>query len=1101
MNADLKIAFSRIKPVCDVVMICPTSESIATFISSVSQLKREVVQELQQYLLFPFITHIKSTEIEKKYELQTRLIDAMRVVLEKVTVNNYEMLLKIETGLLHLVFENSQPGMIANVPEELKHSVVRALTVLIVNLDRRFREKLLRTQIPLLAQAIFVSVHMAKLEKLRALRLAAINCVTAHTATHPQLMNGKYHLYDTRMESTVVDMLSSILPGLLAALQDVATCTNNPGHAVVVASIDAIHRILCLTMQDKFLTKKNEVTVEDITKMVKEKTKLASGDNKEVSNKLSVTKRSPEWFAMAGERLVLITKSLQTLQTHEHYKVRKELAVYCSRILIECNRTMQPSVPIALDILIALAKDEYPLVSEYCSKAVDTYFNEGSEDAKMRIMDQLCDNFFATLNSLPSILNNIDDARKLSALNLLHGYVEALCSGEASQQRLGRALSGCSGLQRLCAALQAAATLHTDLALLNHRTATDVGWTSPGGVPWRRLRHVDAAGEARLRAVCGAVGGAACAALLLDALLDTLQQTRPPEVACLLNWMAAAPKSPIHLVKRILDAYLEEDMWYLPLEVTSTEAPITKDETLDVTVYNPRAWTKESVPGLFEGTVETRYTDISYQHQRTAKPTGGCHSLATAQQNMVLSCLLTEGVGVVAVRLREQYQPYMLKTLCLILERVGSKYEMLHLAGLKAINDIAHACGHATVAELIRCNADYFTNQVTLRLKKAWNSQSALQILSVVMKYSDVSMSDCLYSIVEDVLVQSCDKYYENNLYDYLQVFLTFVQCIRRWYPAETPNESDEDNVHSNINIFNDLKEYIKNEEESERLMSNDEFEKESGKTIEEMYQEDLKNKEDNILDYDDRVTEEKPPLPQHVTVTVTIINRCIHFISSKSRDEAMLALQIVKEGLQQLRSHEDQLLPLVHRSWAPLVATFAAQDIPCLTQALQLFLTLAELSKDFILSRAVKEVLPNIYKNLHKSSSESYLKDAGSAYRNSQAYSLQAATLATLPRLAVNLGLHDEHLDEAMNCVDVYLSKKQPKPLQALAVEFFKIILDYDYGAAWHHLRNLCNNSHVLNPPPTPHMSLQPVTGTPFNAKNKNYEANIKLIFNYNIS
>ncbi|XP_059058577.1 TELO2-interacting protein 1 homolog [Achroia grisella] len=1099
MNAELQSAFSRIKPVCDIVMVCPTSDSITTFTAKVSDLKKEVIQELQQYLLFPFITHIKSTEMENKYDLQSLLIDAMRVVLEKVTVNNFGMCLKIETALLQLIFDNTKPGMIANVPEELKHSVMRALTVLMLNLDKRFREKLVKTQMPLLAQVIFVSVHIAKFEKLRALRLSAINCVTAHTVTHPHFMNSKYHLYDPVLENAVVDMLASILPGVLAALQDVATSINNPGHAVIVASLDAVHRILCITMQDKYFAKKPEVTVQDIAKMVEEKTKLTDSDNKEVSNKdkSKVVKRSPEWYAMAGDKLAVVTKSLVPLQTHEHFKVRKELAVYCSRILNECSRTMQASVPVVLDILMSLTKDEYQAVSEYCSKAVNTYLNAGSEDSKMRIMDGLCENFFATLHSLPSILNNIDESRKLAALNLLHGYLEALSSGPDAHQRLGRALSGCSGLQQLCAALQAAAALHTDVTLLNHRTSTEVGWSGSGGPRWWRRLRLGGAGAARLRAACGA----AAVPLVLDHLLLQLQCCRTPDLACLINWMAAAPNSPLELVKRILDTYLEEDMWYLPLEVSSGETPITEDETLDVTVYNPRAWTRDSVPGLYEGTVETRYTDISYQSRRERRPAGGCLSLATAQTNMALSCLLTEGVGVIARRLMDQYQPYMLKTLCLILERVGSKYEVLHQAGLIAINDIAFACGHATVAELIQCNADYFTNQVTSRLKKAWNSQSALQILSVVMKYSDVSMSDCLYSIVEDVLVQSCDKYYENNLYDYLQVFLTFMECIRKWYPLEDTNKTVNNNENSNIDIFSDLKEYIKNTEESERLMSNEEFEHETGKSVEEMYKEDLKSKQDGLLDYDDRVTEEKPPLPQHIKVTTTIINRCIHFITSRSRDEAILALQVVNTGLRQLQHHQDELLPLVHKCWAPLVASFMAEDIPRVTKALDLLLTLADVSKDFIFSRTVKEVLPKIYLNLHKSSFESYLKDAGSAYRNSQAFVLQEASLAALPHLAVNLRLEDEQLTEAMNCVNVYLSNKQPKPLQTRAVEFFKTILEYDYGAAWHHLRQRCDNDHVLQPPSTQHIALQPVTGTPYEPINKDYITNIKLIFDHTVS
>lgn len=35
----------------------------------------------------------------------------MRLVLEKVVVNSYEMCMKIETSVLQLVFDNTKPGM------------------------------------------------------------------------------------------------------------------------------------------------------------------------------------------------------------------------------------------------------------------------------------------------------------------------------------------------------------------------------------------------------------------------------------------------------------------------------------------------------------------------------------------------------------------------------------------------------------------------------------------------------------------------------------------------------------------------------------------------------------------------------------------------------------------------------------------------------------------------------------------------------------------------------------------------------------------------------------------------------------------------------
>ncbi|XP_063540947.1 TELO2-interacting protein 1 homolog [Cydia strobilella] len=1323
MNVDLKQTFARIKPVCDIVMMCPNADSIAQFTSRVGELKKEAVQELQQYLLFPFITHIKSTEIEKKYELQWRIIDAIRVVLEKVTVMSFEMCIKIETGLLSLVFDNSKPGMIADVPEELKHSVMKCLTVLMLHIDDRVRNKMLRTQVPLIAQAVFVSVHLAKLERLRALRLAAIDSVTAHTACHRQLTDA-YHIKDIPLETLVVDMLASILPGVLAALQDVATCPDNPGHAVQVAAIDAIHRILCLTMNDKYLLKHSTITAEDFAKMVIDKRK----PNKEVSSKeknpKEISKRSAEWFAMAGEKLVLISKSLSELITDDHPKVRRELGVYCARLLTECHQTMQPSVSIALDLLLALSGDSHPEVSEYCSSAVRAHCGR-------HVADSLRDKFASAVTGLPRVLNNVDSARKLTALNMLYGYIEVMMDS-AQPQTLTAALSTEHSLQSLVSALLEAAALHTDLVLLARHTR-DEPTTAPTSSPWLKLRHLDGAAVARLWSIARLLGGAECASLLLDrlsphsaesaalantlasggaecasllldrlsphsaesaalantlalarllggaecasllldrlsphsaesaALANTLASGRPwslarllggaecasllldrlsphsAESAALANTLASAPNAPAELAQRVLSAYTEESVWYLPLEVGSEEPPST-DETLDPSVYDPRAWTKDSVPGLYEGATETRYTGISYLAPRSPRRAGAgacacaCATRAEAQRNMALACILTEGVGLMARRLMADFQPYLLKTLCLILERVGSRYEMLHLAGVKAINDIATACGRDSVPDLIRCNADYFTHQISVRLKKAWNTESALQILSVVMQYSDASILDCLYGIVEDVLVQSLDKYHEKNLQAYLQVFLTFITCIRKWFPAEDESKTTEkkkSEKEQEIDVLKDLMEYLAHTKEMDKLMNNEEAE--TTQSAEEMYKEDQKMREEGILDYDDKVTEETPPLPRHIVVTQTILKRCLNFLTSKNTEVAILALQILKSGFPILVSWPDSLLPLAHSCWAPLAARCAgAEDAVVLRQALELLVTMAALAKDFLRQRAATDVLPHIYVFLHKSARESHLKDAGAAYRSSAAFRLQASALNALrtlasdlvleaerledamacvddylsskqPRplqvlshivtaslqasyvlwrqtwcrrpsawrtpwrvstttsaasspglcrywratysgvkpgaggrapggrhgvcrrlpqqqaaqasagtesysdrliagelrtLASNLVQEAERLEDAMACVDDYLSSKQPRPLQELAVKFFIAMLEYDYGASWYHLRALAGNECVLHPPDSKAIDLVPIIGTPYSPTNKDFERNLALVF-----
>lgn len=109
-------------------------------------------------------------------------------------------------------------------------------------------------------------------------------------------------------------------------------------------------------------------------------------------------------------------------------------------------------------------------------------------------------------------------------------------------------------------------------------------------------------------------------------------------------------------------------------------------------------------------------------------------------------------------------------------------------------------------------------------------------------------------NLSSQVLVQSCDKYYENDLQAYLQVFLTFVECIRKWYeiPEVEPKAAEQ---NREINILNDLLVFIENREAAEELLNEQEFENRAGRNVEEMYREDLRRREEEVLDYDDTVT------------------------------------------------------------------------------------------------------------------------------------------------------------------------------------------------------------------------------------------------------
>lgn len=61
--------------------------------------------------------------------------------------------------------------------------------------------------------------------------------------------------------------------------------------------------------------------------------------------------------------------------------------------------------------------------------------------------------------------------------------------------------------------------------------------------------------------------------------------------------IVSAQNSNGDIARRIITAYIQEDVWYCSFEVEEDEPDITEQDTLDISVYNPRAWQRDSVPG------------------------------------------------------------------------------------------------------------------------------------------------------------------------------------------------------------------------------------------------------------------------------------------------------------------------------------------------------------------------------------------------------------------------------------------------------------------------------------------------------------------------
>lgn len=93
-----------------------------------------------------------------------------------------------------------------------------------------------------------------------------------------------------------------------------------------------------------------------------------------------------------------------------------------------------------------------------------------------------------------------------------------------------------------------------------------------------------------------------------------------------------------------------------------------------------------------------------------------------------------------------------------------------------------------------------------------------------------------------------------------------------------------------------------------------------------------------------------------HVELTALILKRSLHFLPSKTQARKLLVLEILEQGVELLKEYEDELLPVVHQIWSPLIQRFKEDNDPVIMRlSIRLVSTLARLAKDFIRMRVVK--------------------------------------------------------------------------------------------------------------------------------------------------
>ncbi|XP_043485758.1 TELO2-interacting protein 1 homolog isoform X2 [Polistes fuscatus] len=967
---ELQKGFTALKPLCDSLMKNPSIKCSLEIIDCIKTISGGAIQDLLDYILFPVIVHLQNEDVSK--HSKEYLVKIIRTVLSKGKITKYKAFDKLYTITLSLIYDKKEPQKVIPCHEELKETVLLCLQDLLNSSFTNVIEELYTRQYaPKLAHSIYLCVSIAKYEKSRSLRLIAIETVMALCYV-----------------------------GIVSGLQEVALGSDIQGHKITMMAIRAWAKIIRLVMQDKL----NEETMPSVFSIKEEETnvidplenKLHCEEAIGVEKLLNSTERNQEWLNAAAIKLNVLVRAMNPLRKHSHFKVRKELATSISLLIATCARNMKPSIMELIEYLISLSEDDNEEVKEEAKKALDKINESYMQNIDMKpLVELLEESFYKLLTQLPRIIRSSDDSEQLVGLNHLCGYLRLL-----GKERLPATIQSVAHVRRLIQALLYIIEIDcngiTLLEDIGVKDLDDLTHRSPMH-SWKQLKFIqDICCKEKIATICELLGTYSDLRILVDNILQAMYNVpqHRKELIYLLNSIVNVPitcnnTSTLSLYKEIIEFYITEDFWYLPIEVT------------------------EDIP------------------------------LRVAQNNVVQCCLLTEGLGQIAKNLGPDFEKFLLKILYFVIERAGSTNSLLSRVGIETLENIAEALKYKTIGNLLRANVDYFSYHVTVKLRRIERNPGVLDVVKVVMKYSSMDVLPCLKEIVLDVLLQLNTVFQKRNTFSFLNVFYIFILYIKKLTAepdadvTQTSPTLIQKEPHEIITLnLLEFYEARKAKEQTDQNLDNEVTDEENTENQDE---------ESNMNSMAEEEEEEKNNLPTHIKMVEDVLISCLHFLPSKDIKQLLIAMLTLEEGVPILIKWENQLLPIVHQIWHPLVDRFKDQNVLVINRSWQLLRVLAHVSKDFIRSRTLKQILPALSNFMNKSAKESYNKSTDAVYKFTQMYKLQKELLSTLGQIVKDLKLIEKDLWNILSITEVYLSSRQHPILQNCCINLYKELTDYN--------------------------------------------------------
>ncbi|XP_054724900.1 TELO2-interacting protein 1 homolog [Uloborus diversus] len=710
----------------------------------------------------------------------------------------------------------------------------------------------------------------------------------------------------------------------------------------------------------------------------------------------------------------ILLENVVRVANHDHWKVRLQFLEFVKLILFNCTKHLNHSVSTLMPSVMALYVDDCPEITENMKKFILVLTTKLQDSNSISLRSVVEDNIYATTSKLIKCKLLADDKIKLFTLRTLQGYLSVL------ESSISYVLSSLPHLERIMLCLINFIEFDTTaLNIIEEISTSQFDANSPN--LWPKKTFVCFQDDEILRTISNIIyllTKFGHARLLIHYLLEKMECSSLYNLQC------------VYLIGEIIKS-LRHDSKY------SEQNIILIDDVLDE-LLSPKVW---EIP-LLDDNPQNAVKKLELPENSLVVPP------KLYNNNVFQICLILEVIAKSAEALKANFKSFLLKSLSSVMEKAGSSNYIISQSGRLCLYSIAQFCNYNSVFELIKDNADYITNSVTINFHHFHYKPEVALVLRVAMEESDAVgltlFKDAIYQILKLVDLN------QDRAYSLLNILFCTVKCIKKWFPPKkmTQSKNSPKKLEDLVTIMSEYK-ALKTADFDSIPNVNEDLDDSSNVLCEEE---------------DDSFQAHKKVLPLHINIVTEIFKRCIHFQSSRNLYLRMLALEMAEACVTALSDFEHELHPLVHEFWNPFVQRFA-EDTVVVLKAFQVLLVIVDECRDFVLVRTLKDVMPKLISILK----QEYKNSLKSNFRNYQwvnAHKLQLLVLSEIGNLCSKLKISEKDLSSVTEVCLPYLNISQPKVLQSAAEKTLKSLAVIDADAVWFYYNEMYSVEQSVNPP-----------------------------------